>query len=122
MAQITVVTGKIILIWTSSVSWNIDADLTLTLKGENLLNKAKQSDMLRINPMNGTLLDAFKNLSNRSAYHTLSWSISFEKIFLVLLSLYMGNFLRWKERVHLKSIMKYFLLYLQKNDFCLYNG
>jgi len=33
---------------TSSVSWNIDEDLTLTLKGENLLDKAKETNLYRI--------------------------------------------------------------------------
>ena len=35
---------------TSSVSWNIDEDLTLTLKGQNLLNKAKKSTLFRVDP------------------------------------------------------------------------
>jgi iron complex outermembrane receptor protein len=39
---------------TSSVSWNIDEDLTLTLKGDNLLNKAKKTSQYTINPANGT--------------------------------------------------------------------
>jgi len=38
---------------TSSVSWNIDADLTFTLKGDNLLNKAKKSDLFRLSPLRG---------------------------------------------------------------------
>ena len=33
---------------TSSVSWNIDEDLTVTLKGENLLDKAKETNLHRI--------------------------------------------------------------------------
>ncbi len=45
---------------TSSVSWNIDEDLTLTLKGENLLNKAKKSDLLRIDPIGGSMLEPLK--------------------------------------------------------------
>jgi iron complex outermembrane receptor protein len=43
---------------TSSVSWNINEDLTLTLKGDNLLNKAKKTRQVTINPANaevGTL-------------------------------------------------------------------
>lgn len=35
---------------TSSICWNIDEDLTLTLKGDNLLNKAKETYLFRINP------------------------------------------------------------------------
>jgi len=35
---------------TSSISWNIDEDLTLTLKGDNLLNKAKETYLFRIKP------------------------------------------------------------------------
>ena len=45
---------------TSSVSWNIDEDLTLTLKGENLLNKAKKSDLFRIDPIRGSMLEPLK--------------------------------------------------------------
>ncbi len=40
---------------TSSVSWNIDEDLTLTLKGENLLNKAKETNLMTIDILNGTM-------------------------------------------------------------------
>jgi iron complex outermembrane receptor protein len=39
---------------TSSVSWNINEDLTLTLKGDNLLNKAKKTTQHTINPVNGS--------------------------------------------------------------------
>ena len=42
--------------WTSTISWNATENLTLTLKGDNLLDKAKRSDLQRINPLNGTLL------------------------------------------------------------------
>jgi hypothetical protein len=45
---------------TSSVSWNIDADLTLTLKGDNLLNKAKKSELFRIDPVRGIPLRPLK--------------------------------------------------------------
>ena len=45
---------------TSSVSWNIDEDLTLTLKGENLLNKAKKSDIFRIDPLKGSMIKPLK--------------------------------------------------------------
>ena len=40
---------------TSSVSWNIDEDLVFTLKGDNLLNKAKKTSQYTINPLNGAL-------------------------------------------------------------------
>ncbi len=36
---------------TSSIAWNINEDLTLTLKGDNLLNKAKKTSQYTINPM-----------------------------------------------------------------------
>ncbi len=39
---------------TSSISWNIDEDLTLTLKGDNLLNKAKKTSQYTINRNDGT--------------------------------------------------------------------
>jgi iron complex outermembrane receptor protein len=45
---------------TSSVSWNIDEDLTMTLKGENLLNKAKKTNLFRLDPTTGSLLDPLK--------------------------------------------------------------
>lgn len=35
---------------TSSVSWNINKDFTLTLKGQNLLGKAKKSSLFRVDP------------------------------------------------------------------------
>ena len=38
---------------TSSISWNINEDLTMTLKGDNLLNKAKKTSQYTINPGNG---------------------------------------------------------------------
>jgi len=38
---------------TSSVSLNIHENLTLTLKGDNLLNKAKESNQYTLNPLNG---------------------------------------------------------------------
>lgn len=38
---------------TSSISWNVNEDLTLTLKGDNLLNKAKKTSQYTINPVNG---------------------------------------------------------------------
>ncbi len=46
--------------WTSSVSWNIHENLTLTLKGENLLDKAKKTDLYRIDPATGTLMPPLK--------------------------------------------------------------
>jgi len=46
--------------WTSSISWNASEDLTFTLKGENLLNKAKTYDIFRINPLTGSFMDPLK--------------------------------------------------------------
>ncbi len=40
---------------TSSITWNINEDMTLTLKGENLLNKAKKTNLYTINPANGEM-------------------------------------------------------------------
>ena len=40
---------------TSSVTWNVNEDLSLTLKGENLLNKAKKTKQYTINPMTGEM-------------------------------------------------------------------
>lgn len=40
---------------TSSISWNINEDMTVTLKGDNLLNKAKKTNQFTINPINGQL-------------------------------------------------------------------
>jgi iron complex outermembrane receptor protein len=39
---------------TSSVSWNMNEDITMTLKGENLLNKAKKTNLFRFDPTPGT--------------------------------------------------------------------
>jgi len=36
--------------WTSSVSWNISENLTVTLKGDNILNKAKETGLYRVDP------------------------------------------------------------------------
>ncbi len=36
---------------TSSISWNINEDLTITLKGDNLLNKAKKTSQFIVNPL-----------------------------------------------------------------------
>ncbi|WP_295420960.1 hypothetical protein [Sulfurovum sp.] len=41
---------------TSSVSWNVNENLTFTLKGENLLDKAKKTNMFRIDPGTGNML------------------------------------------------------------------
>jgi iron complex outermembrane receptor protein len=38
---------------TSSISWNVDEDLTLTIKGDNLLNKAKKTTQYTFNPITG---------------------------------------------------------------------
>lgn len=45
---------------TSSVSWNINADLTLTLKGQNLLDKAKKTNLFRVDPATGNRLSPLK--------------------------------------------------------------
>jgi iron complex outermembrane receptor protein len=42
--------------WTSSISWDISEDLTFTLKGENLLNKAQTYNIFRINPFDGNFM------------------------------------------------------------------
>jgi hypothetical protein len=42
--------------WTSSISWDISEDLTFTLKGENLLNRAQTYNIFRIDPLNGTFM------------------------------------------------------------------
>jgi iron complex outermembrane receptor protein len=39
--------------WTSSVTWNISEDVTLTLKGDNILNKAKETNLYRFDISNG---------------------------------------------------------------------
>jgi iron complex outermembrane receptor protein len=41
---------------TSTVSWNATENLTLTLKGDNLLDKAKRSDLYRIDPLSNAPL------------------------------------------------------------------
>ena len=40
--------------------WNIDQDLTVTLKGDNLLNKAKKTNLFRVDPTTGSMLDPMK--------------------------------------------------------------
>lgn len=45
---------------TSSISWNINEDLTVTLKGDNLLNKAKATNLFRVNPVTGDFLSPLK--------------------------------------------------------------
>ncbi len=39
---------------TSAITWNISENLSLTLKGKNLLNKAKTTGVFRINPLTMT--------------------------------------------------------------------
>ncbi len=34
--------------WTSSITWNVSEELTVTLKGDNLLNKAKETSLYRL--------------------------------------------------------------------------
>lgn len=41
---------------TSSISWNIKEDLTLTFKGQNLLDKAKKTNLARVDPATGSLI------------------------------------------------------------------
>jgi iron complex outermembrane receptor protein len=45
---------------TSSVSWNVNENLTLTLKGQNLLDKAKKTSIFRIDPATGNMLEPLK--------------------------------------------------------------
>jgi len=42
---------------TSSISWNINEDLAFTLKGQNLLNRAKETNIIRISPTTGKFLN-----------------------------------------------------------------
>ena len=41
---------------TGSVSWNINEDLTVTVRGENILDKAKKTALIRVDPATGSLL------------------------------------------------------------------
>ena len=41
---------------TSSISYNVNKDLTLTLKGQNLLDKAKETNLFRVDPATGAML------------------------------------------------------------------
>ena len=41
---------------TSAISWNVSENLTFTLKGENLLDRAKATSLFRISPLNGEFL------------------------------------------------------------------
>lgn len=41
---------------TSSISWNISKNASLILKGDNILNKAKKTDVFRVDPTTGSLL------------------------------------------------------------------
>lgn len=49
--------------WTSSVTWNYSEDLTFTLKGENLLDRAQAYNIFRIDPSTGSRLTPI-NLSS----------------------------------------------------------
>lgn len=42
---------------TSTISWSIDEDTTLTLKAENLLDQAKATSLFRVSPNTGELLN-----------------------------------------------------------------
>jgi len=46
--------------WTSVISWEPTENLTLSLKGTNLLNKAQEGNIVRINPVVGAALDPLK--------------------------------------------------------------
>jgi iron complex outermembrane receptor protein len=39
--------------WTSSITWNINEELTLTIKGDNILNKAKETILRRFDVSSG---------------------------------------------------------------------
>ena len=41
---------------TSSVSWNVSENLTFTMKGQNLFDKAKETSLFRISPTTGSFL------------------------------------------------------------------
>ena len=41
---------------TSSITWNYSEDFTVTLKGQNLLDKAKSTNLFRIDPTTGGML------------------------------------------------------------------
>jgi hypothetical protein len=41
--------------WTSSISWEATRNLTFILKGQNLLDNAQDSSIIRVNPLTGTL-------------------------------------------------------------------
>ena len=41
---------------TTSITWNMNEDTTLTLKGENLLDQAKESFLFRLDPETGNML------------------------------------------------------------------
>jgi len=41
---------------TTSISWDINKNTTFTLKGDNLLNKAKETKLFRLNPLTGSML------------------------------------------------------------------
>ncbi len=45
---------------TSSVSWNISEDLTFTIRGENILDKAKETNLYRMDPETGEMMVPLK--------------------------------------------------------------
>ena len=45
---------------TSSISWNVNKTFTVTLKGQNILNKAKETSLFRIDPLTGDTLNPLK--------------------------------------------------------------
>ena len=42
--------------WTSTISWNINKDITITLKGQNLLDRAKNKPIYRVDPIKQTMI------------------------------------------------------------------
>ena len=46
--------------WTSSISWEATRNLTFILKGQNLLDNAQDSAIIRVNPLTGTLSKPLK--------------------------------------------------------------
>ncbi|MFT7823164.1 MAG: hypothetical protein ABXS92_00255 [Sulfurimonas sp.] len=45
---------------TSSISWKVNEHLTVTLKGQNLLDKAKKTDLYRVDPVTYTPMEPLK--------------------------------------------------------------
>jgi len=45
---------------TSSISWNVNEDCTVTLKGQNILDKAKKTNLFRVDSVTHTILNPLK--------------------------------------------------------------